>query len=150
MRGGTADRGDMVRVDVFQKMSPRGARWYYLVPVYPHEVVERDQPPNRAVQSGNADKWPVIDNTFDFLWSVYHMSLIELTKSDGETILGYFRNLDRNTGALTISVISDSTKTRKGIGARTLVDFKKLVVDRLGRTSKVEREVRTWRGKACT
>ena len=92
VRGGTADRGDMTRIDVFRKPIATGARkgamQYFLVPIYPHEVAEQERPPNRAVQSGSADKWPEMDETFEFMWSVYQMSLIELTKTDGESILG--------------------------------------------------------------
>ena len=148
VRGGTADRGDMARVDVFQKPTPKGVRQYFLVPVYPHEVAESEAPPNRAVQGGA--EWPMIDDKHQFLWSIYSMSLIELTKSDGEVILGYFRGLDRSTGAIHLSSVVDSAVLRRSIGARTLLSFKKLAVDRLGRCSEVQYEVRTWRGKACT
>ncbi|HMN39044.1 MAG TPA: type II CRISPR RNA-guided endonuclease Cas9 [Hyphomicrobium sp.] len=151
IREGTADRGDMVRVDVFAKSNAKGKRQFFLVPVYPHEVAMRETPPNRAVQGGGDDSnWPVVDETFEFLWSIYPMSLIEVTKSDGEVIKGYHRSLDRNTGALTVSAVNNSTSIKKGIGARTLLNFRKLTIDRLGREAEVPRERRTWRGKACT
>lgn len=147
----TVDRGEMARVDVFRKASKKGKYEYYLVPVYPHEVATMDAPPMRAVQGGGDDnKWPEVDPTFEFLWSINQLSLLEVTKPDGEVIRSYFRSLDRNTGALTVSDISNSTETRKGIGTRTLLVFKKFHVDRLGRIFEVERELRTWRGKVCT
>jgi CRISPR-associated endonuclease Csn1 len=150
VRGGTADRGEMVRVDVFTKSNAKGVRQYFLVPVYPHDVVTRQAPPDRAVQGGgDISKWPVVDDTYEFIWSIYPMSLLEITKPDGEVIKGYFRGLDRNTGALTVSDVSDSSSTRKGIGVRTALGFRKLSVDRLGRVSEVRSETRTWRGKVC-
>ena len=149
--GSTADRGEMVRVDVFAKPNKRGVNEYYLVPIYPHEVATLDMPPNRAVQAGgNEAAWVGMTSEFNYIWSIYSMSLLELVKTDGEIIKAYFRSLDRNTGALLVSDISNSTLTRKGIGTRTLKDFKKLTVDRLGRVSEIKAETRTWRGKVCT
>jgi CRISPR-associated endonuclease Csn1 len=51
VRGGTADRGGIVRVDVFTKPNKRGAAEFFLVPIYVHEVATLDEPPNRAVQA---------------------------------------------------------------------------------------------------
>lgn len=151
VREGTADRGDMVRIDVFAKPNSKGVRQFYLVPIYPHEIATLDRPPNRAVQAGgDASKWPVIDPSYEFLWSIHPMSLIELTKPDGEVILGYHRSLSRNTGAFTVSDVNSSASIRDGIGGRTLLNFRKLTVDRLGRVFEVPRETRTWRGEVCT
>ena len=150
VRDGTADRGEMVRIDVFAKPNSKGARQFYLVPIYPHEIATLDKPPDRAVQAGgDASKWPIIDRNYEFLWSIYPMSLLELTKPDGEVIAGYHRSLSRNTGALTVSDVNSSTSVRDGIGTRTLLNFRKLTVDRLGRVSEVSRETRTWRGEVC-
>ncbi len=147
----TVDRGEMARIDVFRKANKKGKYEFFLVPVYPHEIAKEDAPPMRAVQGGgDDDKWPEVDLTFEFLWSINQLSLLEITKPDGEVIRSYFRSLDRNTGALTVSEVSNSTATRKGIGTRTLIAFKKLHVDRLGRVFEVPRELRTWRGKVCT
>jgi CRISPR-associated endonuclease Csn1 len=111
-----------------------------------------DSPPDLAVKSGGGEEsgWPKIDGDSEFLWSVHSNSLLELTKPDGEIIEGYFRSLDRNTGAITVSPQITNAKIRKGIGVKTLREFRKFTVDRLGRKYEVKREVRTWRGKACT
>jgi CRISPR-associated endonuclease Csn1 len=151
VREGTADRGDMVRIDVFQKPNAKGKPQFYLVPIYPHEVATLAAPPKRAVLGGgDDDRWPTVDESYAFLWSIYPMSLVEITKADGKVIRGYHRSLDRNTGALTVSAVNSSSLIRRGIGARTLIGFRKLVVDRLGRTFEVPREKRTWRGEVCT
>lgn len=147
----TVDRGEMARVDVFRKANAKGVVQYFLVPVYPHEIATMDAPPMRAIQANtDEDKWPVIDSTFEFLWSIYQFTLLEIVKSDGEVIVSYCRGASRSTGALTVSAVSDSTDTRLGIGTRMLNNFKKLQVDRLGRISEVQSELRTWRGKVCT
>ncbi len=151
VRDGTADRGEMVRIDVFAKSNSKGARQFFLVPIYPHEIATLDKPPDRGVQAGgDASKWPLIDHSYEFLWSIYPMSLIEFTKPDGEVITGYHRSLSRNTGAFTVSDVNSSASIRDGIGARTLLNFRKLTVDRLGRVFEVPREARTWRGEVCT
>ena len=152
LRGGTVDRGDMARVDVFRKKNNKGKWEYYVVPIYPHQIATMDQPPNRAVKGGGGDEaqWPMLDGSAEFLWSLHSNSFIEMIKPDGEAIEGYFRSLDRNTGAVTISPQITSAESRKGIGLKTLSSFKKFTVDRLGRKFEVQRELRTWRGKVCT
>jgi CRISPR-associated endonuclease Csn1 len=150
LNGGTVDRGDMTRVDVFQKKNKKDKREFYVVPIYPHQIAKMETPPDRAVKGGGGDEnqWPALDGAAEFLWSLHSMSLIEIVKPDGEVIEGYFRSLDRNTGAITISPQTTNAEIRKGIGVKTLSSLKKFTVDRLGRKFEVSREVRTWRGKA--
>lgn len=154
IRDGAADRGDMVRVDVFRKANRNGAWEFYLVPVYPHQVMDAEswrEPPNRAIQA-NSDEgaWPSVDASYEFCWSLYPQTLLEIVKPDGEVILGYLRSVDRNTGAFTISPHYSKAEIRKGIGTRTLRDIRKYHVDRLGRRFEVGLESRTWRGAVCT
>jgi CRISPR-associated endonuclease Csn1 len=99
---------------------------------------------------GEESEWAPLDANSEFLWSLYSMSFLEIVKSDGEAIEGYFRSLDRNTGAVTVSPQVTNDEIRKGIGVKTLSSLKKFTIDRLGRRFEVSREVRTWRGKACT
>jgi CRISPR-associated endonuclease Csn1 len=154
VRGGTADRGDMARVDVFSKADKRGKVRYFLVPIYPHQIMDREvypAPPMQAVVAYAAEtEWTAIDPGFDFLFSLYGNSLVEVVKSDGEAIAGYFKGMHRGTGALSIAPQHNQRLTRGGIGAKTLEQFNKLSVDRLGKITRIKREVRTWHGVACT
>ena len=151
LSGGTVDRGDMARVDVFRKKNKKDKWEFYVVPIYPHQIVTRETPPNRAVTAAKPEtEWPEVDHSFEFLWSLGNLDYVEATKSTGEVIEGYFRGLDRTTGAIGISSHLTNAEVLKGIGARTLPSFKKFAVDRLGRKFEVSREVRTWRGKVCT
>jgi CRISPR-associated endonuclease Csn1 len=150
VRGGTADRGDMVRVDVFTRLNKKGENQFFLVPVYVHEVATLDAPPVRAVQA-NTDEaaWPIMGTDFSFAFILHPMSLVEIITRDGEVKTGYFRGLDRTTGAIAISSPENSTILTRGIGTRTLKAFKKLRADRLGHPpSEAKHEVRLWRGKA--
>jgi CRISPR-associated endonuclease Csn1 len=154
VRDGTADRGEMARVDVFAKADKRGKRQFHLVPIYPHQVANRSKyptPPCRAVVAHKAEsEWTETDKTFAFLFSLYPNSLIEVAKSDGEFYRGYFRGLDRNSAQIALSPPAMPQTLIRGIGSKTLSLFSKHSIDRLGNRSPVRSEVRTWHGEACT
>jgi CRISPR-associated endonuclease Csn1 len=150
LSGGTVDRGEMARVDVFRKADKKGRYQYFLVPVYPHEIATMDAPPMRAVLAHAPEKeWPMIDQSYEFLWSVYQKSWIQTIKSSGEVVEGYFLGMDRSTGAIGLSAQANPNAIHRGIGVKTLSSFKKFTVDRLGRISEIRWEIRTWRGAAC-
>lgn len=154
IRGGAAERGEMVRVDVFRKKNKRGKWEYYLVPIYPHQVADAEgwpKPPNRAIQGGkDENEWPEITADHEFMWSISPYTFLEVEKADGFFIDGYFRGVDRSTGAISLSPHHTKDQLVRGIGARTLISLRKIFVDRLGRKSEVKRELRTWRGEVCT
>jgi CRISPR-associated endonuclease Csn1 len=151
LNGGTVDRGEMARVDVFRKAGKKGKFQYFLVPVYPHEVATMDAPPMRAVLAYAAESdWPVIDSTYEFLWSINQKTWLRASKPSGEVVEGYFAGMNRSTGAINLSSQADSDSIKEGIGVKTLLSVQKFSVDRLGRISEVHRELRTWRGKVCT
>lgn len=154
IRDGVAERGEMVRVDVFRKKNRRDAWEYFVVPIYPHQVADHaawPMPPNKAVQANTPEeRWPEIDKSCEFLWSLHPLSLVVLTKPDGEMIEGYLRSTSRNTGAFSVSPQHTMVLVRDGIGSRTLKDLRKFTVDRLGRRFEIPRETRTWHGAVCT
>jgi CRISPR-associated endonuclease Csn1 len=154
IRGGTADRGEMARVDVFGKADRRGTIRYYLVPIYPHQVADRDchrNPPNRAIVAHvEESNWPTVDASFRFLFSLYANSLIEVAKADGEIMRGYFKGVDRAGGNIALVPQNNPRARPERPGAKTLAQFKKLNIDRLGNITEVRNEVRTWHGVACT
>lgn len=154
IRDGAADRGEMVRVDVFRRKNKKGAWEYFLVPIYPHQVADREKwpsPPDKAVQAYKPEsEWPQISNEYEFIWSLYPLSFVEVEKSDGTFIDGYFRGLDRTTGAIGLSAQQSKEALLRGIGAKTLKSFAKFNVDRLGRRFPIPKETRTWHGAVCT
>ena len=153
VRGGTADRGEMARVDVFSKLNPRGRRQFFLVPIYPHQVADRVRwpaPPDQAVVHSKPEReWIVVDQSFEFCFSLVMNSLVEITTADGEIIRGYFKRFDRSTGAFSLASPYDPGQMRRGLGARLLPSFRKLSVSRLGEVSNIGSEIRTWHGEAC-
>ena len=153
VRGGTADRGDMARVDIFAKANKRGKREFYLIPIYPHHVADQQtwpKPPDRAVRAYKAEtEWTLIDKSYDFLFSLYPNTLLEVVTPDGEPVQGYFKGMDRTTGAIALAAPKSARELRRGIGAKTLSNIEKLFIDRLGNVSPVQRESRTWHGEVC-
>lgn len=149
-RPGTVDRGEMARVDVFRKRNAKGQWQFYLVPIYPHEVATLSVPPNRAVTAHKDEQeWPIMDLSYEYCFPLNSFCLIEVVRRTGEVVSGYYRGMDRGSGNVEISAVANSSDIVRGIGARSLIYFRKFAVDRLGRTFDVERETRTWRGAAC-
>jgi CRISPR-associated endonuclease Csn1 len=150
VREGAVDRGEMARVDVFRKKSAAGAWQHYVIPIYPHQIAREVLPPNRAVQANTPeDKWPLIDDTYEFMWSLTPMNYLEIETANGEHMEGYYRGASRSTGAFEISNNRNSNDKKSGIGARTLKTLNKYTIDRLGQRHLVKSELRTWRGKVC-
>ena len=153
VRGGTADRGEMVRVDVFSKPNRKGKDEWYLVPIYPHQVMNKKEWPNPPMRSVVAykseEEWVEIGAEHKFIFSIYPRSYIETLKPSGEIFEGYFAGLDRATGAIALANTNDPTTLTRGIGAKTLLSIKKFSVDRFGSRAEVKGEVRTWHGVVC-
>ena len=157
VRGGTADRGEMVRVDVFSMKNTKGKNAgkdeWYLVPVYPHQVMDKKgwpEPPMMAVAQAKDEKdWFPMTPDYQFRFSLHPRSYVEVVKSDGEVLGGYFGGLDRATGNISLLQHNDTNSGNRGIGPRKLLTINKYSVDRFGNKSVVRKEVRTWHGVAC-
>ncbi|HKT14133.1 MAG TPA: type II CRISPR RNA-guided endonuclease Cas9 [Allosphingosinicella sp.] len=154
VRGGSADRGEIVRVDVFAKPNKRGKDEFYLVPIYPHHVMNKREwpaPPMRAVVAyKDEEEWTLIDDSFSFRFSLYPRNFVEVVKSTGEVFEGYFGGMDRSTGAVSLLAHNSTKISFRGLGAKTLLTMRKYSVDRFGARSEVKSEVRTWHGVVCT
>lgn len=154
VRGGVADRGEMVRVDVFSMPNKRGKDEWYMVPVYPHQVMDKKgwpQPPGQSVVASKDEiDWTFINDQHEFRFSLYPRSYVEVVKSNGEILEGYFQGLHRGTGAISLFMHNNPKVGNQGIGAKTLLTINKYSVNRFGNRFKVGNEVRTWHGVACT
>jgi CRISPR-associated endonuclease Csn1 len=152
VRGGTADRGVMPRVDVFCELRAGKQARFHIVPIYPHQIADplQTQPPNLAVVQGKTEARWLDVTSFLFMFSLSNNSLVEVVKTDGEIICGYFKGFDRDTAAIKLADPISQQALRTGIGTKMLAAFRKLTIDRLGRVSEVPKETRTWHGVACT
>ena len=140
VRNGLVGNDKMIRVDVFTK-----AGKFHLVPVYVHH--QSTGLPNRAiVHSKDESEWTLIDDNFDFLFSIYQNDLIKITLKN-EVRFGYYSGCDRTTGAINLWVHDRAKSVGKdglirGIGVKTAVGFTKFNVDLLGHIYTAPPEVR--------
>lgn len=151
VRGGTAERGEMAGVDVFRKVDAKGKAQYHLAPLYPHQIATMDSPPDRAIVAHKLESdWTPITPDFQFLFRLTSHCYVVLTKSDGEVIEGYFKEVNRNDAGIVLASNHNLQDRSSKIGSKTLLSLQKFQVDRLGNLSEISKEVRTWRGKVCT
>ncbi len=133
VRGGVADQASMWRVDVFCK-----AGKYYMVPIYQSDRRKGGVLPNRAATAATPrGEWTLIDDTFEFKFSLQSNDLIRL-ENKKEKYFGYFAGLDIATAAISINRHHrDKTLGKdgmwRGIGVKIGVQcFEKLNIDVLG------------------
>lgn len=151
VRGGTAERGDMAGVDVFRKIDAKGRAQFHLVPLYPHQIATQETPPDRAIVAHKPEsEWTLISPEFEFLFRLVSHCYVVLTKSDGEIVEGYFKEVNRSDAGIVLASDRNLHDRSSKIGTKTLLSLQKFQIDRLGNRSEISREVRTWRGKVCT
>lgn len=130
IRGGIAKNDSMVRVDVFTK-----ANKFHLVPVYVHHSVLGL--PNLAIVGGKDEsEWTLIDDSFDWHFSIYPNDLIRVTLKQ-ESRFGYYAGCDRSTAAIHLWAHDRSQQVGKdglirSIGVKTALSIEKFNVDVLG------------------
>lgn len=142
VRGGIAQNERLIRLDAFRK-----DRRYFLVPLYVFHRVARELPIKTADGSIS------VDESYEFLFSIYQNDLVEVRSGDGPVIRGYFRSYGGppNPSNITLALHDRSAKghpraNSKGeitsIGVRTALSLIKLNVDVLGNIYPAPREER--------
>lgn len=143
IRGGIADNGNMLRVDIFQDKKKKG---FYAVPLYVSDCIKTELP-NKAVKGAIPENdWPMMDDNFEFLFSLFANDWLEITLRD-KTIEGYFSGLDRFTASVKVWTHDRNQSVGekgllRGIGIKTALSLKKYHVDFLGNLYWVEKEMR--------
>ncbi len=149
VRGGIADNGGMVRIDVFH-VEDDG---YYFIPIYTADTVKARLPQKAVVAYTAAEDWKEMRDS-DFLFSLYAGDLIQIARkkpivlkaankeSSGETELVrskwmlYYNGADISTASIA-GITHDRKYTGRGIGIKTLQMIEKYEVDPLGKYHKV-------------
>ena len=131
IRGGIAKNDSMLRVDIFAK-----AGKFHLVPVYVHHSVAKELPNRAIVAYKDEEEWTLIDDTFEFRFSLYPNDLVRI-KLKNDAPLGYYAGCDRSTGAVSLWAHDRNQQVGKdglirGIGAKTALAVEKFHVDVLG------------------
>lgn len=141
--------GDLVRLDIFSKLTRQGRKEYHIVPIYTYHL-NQPLPPNRAITAHKTeDQWTLITDDFTFEFSLWKNSLLKLIKADSQTI-GYYNSCNRSTAAITLQSLNNSQITETISIKRGVLALEKWCIDRLGRLHRVPREERTWRGRTLT
>ncbi len=130
IRGGIAKNDTMLRVDVFTK-----ANKFHLVPVYVYHAVAKSLPDRAVVAFKDEDEWTLIDDSYDFCFSMYPNDLIN-TKLKNESYWGYFSGCDRSTGAIGLWAQDRNKLVGKDglnrVGVKMALSIEKFNVDVLG------------------
>lgn len=132
IRGGIAKNDSMLRVDVFSKKGQ-----FHLVPVYVHHAVGKALPNRAIVQSKDEAEWTLVDDSFQFLFSLYSNDFVRIQQKGKAPILGYYSSCHRGTGNLNLWAHDRSLHVGKGgmvegIGVKTALTIEKFNVDVLG------------------
>ena len=139
VRGGLANNGAMLRTDVFAKKNKKGKDEFYLIPIYLSNMGK--DLPNKAIVPHKEEKdWIILDDSFEFKFSLYMDDLIKLKKGD-TSIIGYFKGTDRASASISIET-HDRSSTYSGIGVKTQDSITKYHVDALGNISEIKKEKR--------
>ncbi|MEY2341081.1 type II CRISPR RNA-guided endonuclease Cas9 [Acidithiobacillus sp. IBUN Pt1247-S3] len=142
IRGGIANNGAMLRVDIFTD-----GKKFHAVPLYVADVV-KPALPNRAVMAYKPeDEWTVMDENYRFLFSLHPNDWVKISFKKDSAKEGYFSGLNRATGAISIWTHDRSNLNGKGgfldgIGIKTALSVEKYHVDLLGRLYPVKEETR--------
>ncbi len=136
VRGGIADNGSILRVDIYQEKDR-----YYAVPLYVSDMVKPTLP-NRAVARGaDEHNWPVMQPQ-NFLFSLYSNDWVRVIQFNNVIKEGYFGGIDRSTATINLWSHDRNPKVGskgliRGIGIKTAKSYEKFHVDMLGRLHKV-------------
>lgn len=142
VRNGIANNGSMLRVDVFNK-----AGKVFAVPLYVADAAKAELPNRAATAHKPEELWPVIDNSYSFLFSLHPNDWVRVKLKEGIKE-GYFCELDRGSGASISIYVHDRNQAigekgkLRGIGLTTALAVEKYHVDLLGNLHRVHAEKR--------
>lgn len=145
VRGGIANNGAMLRVDIFTD-----GKKFHAVPLYVADTVKPELPNRAVVAFKPEEEWTVMDEHYRFLFSLHPNDWVKVTQKGKPTIEGYFSAVSRSTGAMDIWVHDRDRKIGRkgkeglieGIGIKTALSVEKFHVDLLGRLYPVRQETR--------
>lgn len=130
---GLSAKEGMVRIDIYEKENK-----YFVVPVYRYQIANNNIPNKAATAKKKEDEWTIIDETFNFKFSIYKNDLIEIKYAKKNGYFGYYDGFDRDSAGITIEN-HDNSKRYRGIGIKSGVTLlNKYEVDVLGYYHKVK------------
>jgi len=144
---GFVDNGSQVRVDVFKK-----DKKFFLVPVFVWHFRVKEMPLGYCKQKVPQEKWPLIDDSFTFQFSLFPNDYVRCVKQNGEIVQGYYKTTDIALGQIGIQPHdAKDTNNLPHPGVSSLESFEKFQVDYFGNLTKVletQRPSVQWRKKS--
>ncbi len=142
VRGGIANNGDMLRVDIFTK----GGK-FFAVPLYVAYAVRKELPMRAVVANKPETEWTVIGDDFSFLCGLHQNDWVRVLFKNDSPKEGYFAGLDRSTGAIHLWSHDRNQSVGKdglirSIGIKTALSVEKFHVDMLGNLYPARNETR--------
>ena len=144
VRGGIANNGAMLRVDIFTD-----GRRFYAVPLYVADAVRPELPKRAVVAFKPEEEWTLMDASagYRFLFSLHANDWVRVQQKGKDRIEGYFNMVHRGTGNINIWAHDRNQSVGKdglieGIGIKTALSVEKFHVDMLGRLYPVRHEER--------
>ena len=141
---GYAEQALMPRLDVFKKDGK-----YYYVPIYVADFAKKELP-NKIITIGKKKlEWDILDDSYEFLFSLYKDDLIEVKQKNKDKHKGYYQSININGCKITYQNIDGSKEINgKGkntdpyFGGKTLEYFRKYQIDPLGWYYEIKKERR--------
>lgn len=142
VRGGIANNGAMLRVDIFTKSGK-----YHAVPIYVSDAAKKELPNRAVVQGKPEEEWTVMDESHRFLFSLYPNDWVCIRYKNAPSREGYYAGLNRSTGAIDLWVHDrNQAQGKKGLlegnGIKIALSVEKYNVDLLGGLHRVRHEER--------
>ncbi len=142
VRGGIANNGSMLRVDIFTKKGK-----FYAVPLYVADAIKTELPDKAVIAYKPENEWDAMDETYAFLFSLHPNDWVKVCFKKDAPSEGYFAGLDRSTSAISIWAHDRNSSIGKdglirGIGIKTALSVEKFHIDMLGRLHRVHHESR--------
>ncbi|MDD2497360.1 MAG: type II CRISPR RNA-guided endonuclease Cas9 [Desulfitobacteriaceae bacterium] len=146
---GYAANGDMLRIDIFHRNGK-----YYIIPIYAADTLKNELPNKAIVANKKYKDWEEIDDTYNFMFTLYPNDLIYFEHKTGVNIVRadstkelikkgfvYYKTTNISSGACTIIAHDNSFKI-ESLGIKTLLKLEKWQVDYLGRKNRIKMEKR--------
>lgn len=140
--GGVVNNGDMLRIDIFVK----GGK-FYPVPLYVADAAKKVLPNLAVVANRPEAEWTLIDESYQFLFSLFQNDWVRVSFKNEPIIEGYYAGMDRSTGAIHVWAHDRNRAVGKdglirSVGIKTSLSIEKFNVDVLGNIYRVRNETR--------
>lgn len=128
LNGGKVKKDGLVRIDIYEKDGK-----YYVVPVYRLDIQQGNIPKEAAVANKEEKDWILMDESYNFKFSLYKNDLLYIKYGSKGEYFGYYDGFNRHTCSITLKK-HDNSEEYEGMGIKIGVkEIIKYNVDVLGR-----------------